>query len=49
MLSDLMLELGVGVVRSSRQAAFCARLTVLNDRFYRTAITIGPYHPMPPT
>src|SRR5262245_3898958 len=42
MLIDLMLELGVGVVRSSRQVAFCTRLTVLNDRFYRTAITICP-------
>jgi hypothetical protein len=49
MLSDLMLDLGDGIVRSSRHAAFCTRLTVLNDVFYRTAITIGPHHPRPPT
>jgi hypothetical protein len=49
MLSDLMLELGVGIVRSSRHAIFYARLTVLNDRFCRTAITTGPHHPRPPT
>jgi hypothetical protein len=33
MLSDLVLELGVGIVQSSRHAAFCTRLTVFNDRF----------------